>query len=314
MVLGSACTALRLAGQCGQLLSHAAELWMAPLASGGFEALLRLAPLVHGQGGWLRLARAGPLGWAGEVWGEVPMVELPCLFRLTLARSHNSAVASAEPFLVMEEEETLAIHCWQRKCVEGEEGSTEALMPSFKIDPVGMEQLIWCDTVAALAEMPPCAEAPVPAARLRLADEGLASRGELLSAPGESPHGVPQVDAPRLASLAFLRQYVECDVLEEEVLPRLFPSGGGMVRVLSAELAPPIQAHDGRSVAPTAGQPGSLDELFGESCDFRAPALWAAGHEDPLMHHELTSVFLLNEHVGIMLAFHCLEASDPCST
>ena len=47
---------------------------------------------------------------------------------------------------------------------------------------------------------------------------------------------MPREDAPRLASLAFLRQYVCRAVMDEELLPRLLPDGRGVVRVFSAQL------------------------------------------------------------------------------
>mmetsp|Transcript_11616 Transcript_11616/g.27300 ORF Transcript_11616/g.27300 Transcript_11616/m.27300 type:complete len:88 (+) Transcript_11616:315-578(+) len=86
-----------------------------------------------------------------------------------------------------------------------------------------------------------------------------------------------------------------------------------MVRVLSAELAAPTE---GAAPQPQlALRPKSIDDLFSPEADFRVPAPWAVTDdgEDPLALHELTSVFVLSETAGFALAFHCLQAVDPCA-
>ncbi|CAK0894992.1 unnamed protein product, partial [Prorocentrum cordatum] len=119
-------------------------------------------------------------------------------------------------------------------------------------------------------------------------------------------------DAARLASLAFLRQYVPREVLEEEALPRLLPGPGGAVRVLSAALAP--RGEEPALPAPPKPRP-SLDELLADAdfCPSARPWAGADVESDPLAQHELTSVFLVNEAAGCALAFHCLQAVDPCA-
>lgn len=185
-----------------------------------------------------------------------------------------------------------------------------------------LEQLLWYDTLAALAETTPCAEAPVPAARVQIEDEGVSTMAELLEDPHKGSEGVAEEDAPRLASLAFLHQYVRRDILEEEVLVRLLPDGSGSMRVLSAHLAQldaadPVSEGDGRATKPRP-RPRSIDDLFWDDADFRTPVPWATAttgtqEEDPLAQHELTSIFLLGESSGFLLAFHCLQAIDPCA-
>ncbi|CAJ1386366.1 unnamed protein product [Effrenium voratum] len=211
-----------------------------------------------------------------------------------------------------EDEEVLVINAWHRlEAVTIDDPSPEA---------ISQEQLLWCETLRALSETPPCAEASVPAARVILADEGVASYEELLDSPSEEGSGVPKEDAARLASLAFLRQYASRAILEEELLPRLLPTGRGTVRVFSAELA---DSEGGAS--PLQGlqppRPKTLDDLFCEEPDFRKPSHFATGidenfpggHEDPLLGYDLTSVLLLGEESGFLLAFHCLQAKDPCA-
>merc|ERR1719201_2086002 len=95
------------------------------------------------------------------------------------------------------------------------------------------EQLLWYTTVVALSEASPCAEAAVPMQRVELSDEGIATKEELLGEIAE--HDVPKEDAPRLASLVFLWQFVNQEVIEEEVLPRLLPASGSL-RIFSAQL------------------------------------------------------------------------------
>lgn len=340
----------RLSGRSGQVLSHAADLWLAPKAAPGgglelegFEALLRLVPRPrHGASGGagaaggtgrgeMRIARHGPFGAVHESWVEVPMIEHPNLLRLMM----GSATEASQPqeFLVEEAEEILVFHCWQRlqeaAAPEAPSGVVAAPGPTAAEDDaagglaaLSHEQVLWLDVVAALAETAPCGDVPVPAARVRLAPEGLATRAELLGDTGVDPGSVASEDAPRLASLHFLRQYVQPHILEEEVWPRLLPAGGGSaatVRVFSAELAPASATAEVASVpAGSQRRPKTLDDLFQEDMDFRAPLPWAASdappEEDPLKLHELTSVLLLNETSGFAIAFHCLQAIDPCST
>lgn len=274
----------------------------------------------------LTIARPGPLGRVAEQWQEVPLVELPTLLRISMGRGGSAgATASCRDeyscgraggrFLVDDEDEMLVIHCWQRRGDPGVESTWGELEQAAALS---LEQLLWHDALAALAETAPCAEAPVPAARLRLADEGLATREELLEERRRS--SVDEEDAPRMGSLAFLRQYVPRDVLEAEVLPRLLPAGG-TVRVFSVELADGVvvaalgkglRGQSGKGV-PRRPKPKSIDDLFGDDVDFRAPLPWAAAEEpeDSLALHELTSVFLLAEHGGFALGFHCLSAVDP---
>merc|ERR1712228_149988 len=132
--------------------------------------------------------------------------------------------------------------------------------------------------------------------------------------------GVASEDKARLASLAFLRQSLPPTALQEDLLPFLFPPDGcgtGLVRVLSASLEEPAQGTDACSpVGLAKGQPKprSLDDLFREDVDFRAPALASVGaDDDPLKRHELTSVLLVAESPGAVLTFHSLQGIDPCA-
>jgi len=317
-VLGGPATALRLAGKLGQILTHRGRLWLRQKGS-EFDALFILQPLqrVSTAGATsFRIARPSPMGIIEQRWQEVALIELPRLLRLTMDASADrrkaAALAKLEPnFLVDEEEEMLKIHCWHR--VESAASSGAAL------EAISLEQLLWYTTVAALAETTPCAEAAVPMQRIVLSDEGVATREEIL---GEvAQHDVPKEDAPRLGSLGFLRQFVSNEIILEEVLPRLLPAHG-VVRVLSAELAsnsrgggPSIRAQAALGPGPLGShnKPKSLDDLFSDDVDFRKP--WAgASDEDPLMQHELTSVLLLNESNGFVLAFHCLQGVDPLAS
>lgn len=293
-----------LAGRVGQVLSHSAELFLHGDDAGTFEAILRLQPLIHvTREVHFQVAREGPLGAIHEVWSEVAMVELPRLFQLSI--THATSAVGTKQFLVEEEDEILVINAWQR-----DEDKISKLL-----NAISLEQLLWCETLRALAETPPCAEEAVPAARLSLADEGVTTYEELLDSPNEEGAGVPREDAPRLASLAFLRQYVSRQVLEEELLPRLLPKQRGVVRVFSAQL----DEHEGTS--PLKGlrppKPKTLDDLFSENPDFRKPSHYATGMDendpdrgDPLIPYDLTSVLLLCETSGFLVAFHCLQAKD----
>ncbi|CAJ1426250.1 unnamed protein product [Effrenium voratum] len=197
-----------LAGGTGQVLSHCVQLFL--YGSGSYEALLRLQPLNHvpdGREPSFQVDRQTPLGANREVWCELAMVELPRLFQLSMSGQGAVAVPGKE-FLVEEDEEVLVINAWHRlEAVTIDDPSPEA---------ISQEQLLWCETLRALSETPPCAEASVPAARVILADEGVASYEELLDSPSEEGSGVPKEDAARLASLAFLRQYASRAILEEE--------------------------------------------------------------------------------------------------
>ncbi|CAE7042237.1 unnamed protein product [Symbiodinium natans] len=307
-----------LAGQLGQVLSHHAELFLLGCGEGRFESLLCLVPLAHApttRAVRFAVARETPLGALQEVWQEVAMVELPRLFQLSVRNGGAGlALPGKEKFLVEEEEEFLVINSWQREDADSARGDVSE-------DRLTLEQLLWVETVRALADTAPCAEVPVPALRLKLADEGLASAVDLLDGPAELGAGVPPDEAPRLASLAFLRQYATRAVLQEELLPRLLPSGAGTFRVFSAELTTREGSSPLRSLRPP--KPRSLDDLFSDSPDFRKPSHFACGvddenfpegkDEDPLIRYDLTSVLLLCETSGFLLAFHCLQAQDPCS-
>mmetsp|Transcript_63957 Transcript_63957/g.113726 ORF Transcript_63957/g.113726 Transcript_63957/m.113726 type:complete len:460 (-) Transcript_63957:55-1434(-) len=298
-----------LSGLPGQVISHAASLWLCPSREGAFEALLRLRPLVHvpaNRESRFSILRDGPLGPMKEVWREVAIAEFPRLARVMVSGDSAAgtlAVNTRDRYLVEEEDEMLVINAWQR---EGEEA------PAPSTDALSLEQLLWCDVLRALSETTPCAEAAVPAARLRIHDEGLARKEELLDKPKEASED----DAPRLSSLAFLRQYAERAVLEDEVLPRL----GSLVRVFSAELAAADESAPALT-AMKAPKAKSIDDLFLDDADFRKPSSFATGFSDvpgekdadPLQGHELTSVLLISETSGFMLAFHCLQAFDPCA-
>ncbi|CAE7342365.1 unnamed protein product [Symbiodinium pilosum] len=304
-----------LAGQLGQVLSHHAELFLLARGQGHFEALLCLVPLAHSnRAARFAVARETPLGVLREVWQETAMVELPRLFQLSVRHGGTGlALPGKEAFLVQEDDELLVINAWHR-----EEADSES--QDLPKDSLTLEQLLWVETIRALADTTPCAEVPVPALRLKLSDEGVASAEDLLDGP-ENGGGVPPEEAPRLASLAFLRQYATRTVLQEELLPRLLPSGAGTFRVFSAELV----THEGgsplKSLRPP--KPRSLDDLFSDAPDFRKPSYFACGvddenfpegkEEDPLMRYDLTSVVLLCEVSGFVLGFHCLQAHDPCS-
>eukprot|EP00439_Symbiodinium_sp_Y106_P066918 s2710_g10.t11 len=173
----------------------------------------------------------------------------------------NSAVSLC--LSLEEEEEFLMINSWQREDPDsGRRGAAE--------DPLTLEQLLWVETIHALSDTAPCAEVPVPALRLKLSDEGVASAEDLLDGPSELGAGVPPDEAPRLASLAFLRQYATRAVLQEELLPWLLPNGGTF-RVFSVELTTCEGGSPLKSLRPP--KPRSLDDLFSESPDFRNRAL-----------------------------------------
>lgn len=113
-------------------------------------------------------------------------------------------------------------------------------------------------------------------------------------------------DAPRHASLAFLRQYVWREVLEQEVLPHLLPDETCTVRILTAHLKSPDLEETTSSSKPS--MPKSVDDMFDDDVDFRTPTPGAPlFKEDPLSLHELTSVFLVNETAGFAFCFHCLS-------
>jgi len=312
---GGVCTGFRLMGPTGQVLTHKADLWMAtPSDNGGFEVLLRLTPRTHGRGSPFCVDRRTPLGKLEEVWEEVPMVEMPRLLRITMSSTSDELALPGmerQRYLVEEEDTKLVINCWRRRDGEDVEPVDEAASESTRTDGLALEQLMWLDALGALAQTSTCAEVPVPSARVRLSDEGTATRSELLNS--QSAHGVPSEDAAKIGSLAFLGQYVPVEVFDGEVLPRLLPAGGGTIRVLSAELA---DASATRGRPAPARRPRNMDDLFSETADFRVPCPWAStddsGTEDPLANHELTSVFLLSETSGFAVAFHCIEAKDPC--
>jgi len=310
-ILAGAASKLKLVGQCGQILTHSVKLWLTRHSGNEFDALLVLQPLqrhsAKAPSTSFHIARPSPMGLVTQRWEEVALIELPRLLRLTMDASadrRTAAMSQSEPkFLVDEEEEIVKISCWQRtEGVPAKPASGEA---------VSIEQLLWYSIVASLSETSPCAEAAVPMQRVELSDEGIATREELL---GEVPeHDVPKEDAPRLASLVFLRQFVNQEVIEEEVLPRLLPASGSL-RIFSAQLIA-IASQPAIGQFASQNKPKSLDDLFSDDLDFRAPSPWASQgkDEDPLRHHELTSVFLVNESGGFALCFHCLQGVDPLS-
>jgi len=353
-------TSFALASRPGQILSHSGDIWIAASASSSgktstkkqqpFSAILRLRPRPDTLPGaddkrCLLLSRDSPLGPLRETWREMPMVEFPSVLRMMLGEKYSGSSALAaqntKNYLVEEEEEMLVCHCWRREgpSAEGsyhqEEEKQENEFDGFgrgrqkttNKTAISMEQLLWLDTVNALAETSPCEEEPVPAARLRLAEEGSVTRPDLLSV--EEYRGEAEAeDAPRFASLAFLHQFLNTEVLEREVLPFLMPNSAGdgaEVRVFSASLSDDAEAEDQDDDAKDSammarssskGRPASLDDLFHEDVDFRIPAPWATAsstEQDPLKGHELTSVMLLNEHSGFLLTFHCLQTPDPCA-
>eukprot|EP00933_Yihiella_yeosuensis_P034277 TRINITY_DN27788_c0_g1_i1.p1 TRINITY_DN27788_c0_g1~~TRINITY_DN27788_c0_g1_i1.p1 ORF type:complete len:458 (-),score=88.90 TRINITY_DN27788_c0_g1_i1:545-1918(-) len=310
-------SAFHLAGLHGQVLTHAADLWLCETSEGKFESLLRLRPLNHappGQSSRMSILRPGPVADMKEAWCEVPMIELPRLFRIMTcgdASAGTLAKNDSERYLVEEDEEILVINAWRRE-------SPEEAAP-LTTDSLSSEGFLWFDTIRALAETAPCSEAAVPAARLRLSDEGIVTWEDILEGPEHEGAGVPEEDAPRLASLAFLKQYADRGVLEEEVLPRLLPEKNGIVRVFSASLAN-VDKSSPTLTAPRAARPKTIDEIFNDEADFRKPPRWASSDdaglpqaEDPLARHELTSVLLFSEKSGFLLAFHCLQAIDPCA-
>eukprot|EP00443_Scrippsiella_acuminata_P107923 CAMPEP_0115600064 /NCGR_PEP_ID=MMETSP0272-20121206/14704_1 /TAXON_ID=71861 /ORGANISM="Scrippsiella trochoidea, Strain CCMP3099" /LENGTH=470 /DNA_ID=CAMNT_0003035513 /DNA_START=26 /DNA_END=1435 /DNA_ORIENTATION=- len=309
----------RLAGQLGQVLSHDVHLWIAHSSTGSaddFDVLLRLQPCPRRSSGDLTsipILQFGPLGVRCESWEEVPMIECPRLLRLMMGESAAIRPAT-ERYLVEEPEEILVIRCWRRREVCEVEGASADVKHAG--DGISLEQLLWLDVLAALSETKPCEEEPVPAARVKLADEGLATRAEILG--DVSGDGAPAADGARLASLAFLRQYVQMQVLREEVLPKLLPegTGSGSVRIFSAELTESCSMLEPKKpVANNVSRPRTLDALFDDNVDFRRPGPWASTDvtedPDPLHLHELTSVLLLNDRTGFMLGFHCLQAADP---
>eukprot|EP00446_Apocalathium_sp_SHHI-4_P007478 CAMPEP_0177169056 /NCGR_PEP_ID=MMETSP0367-20130122/9383_1 /TAXON_ID=447022 ORGANISM="Scrippsiella hangoei-like, Strain SHHI-4" /NCGR_SAMPLE_ID=MMETSP0367 /ASSEMBLY_ACC=CAM_ASM_000362 /LENGTH=444 /DNA_ID=CAMNT_0018615205 /DNA_START=1 /DNA_END=1335 /DNA_ORIENTATION=- len=326
-LLGLEPSAFRLAGQPGQVLSHDGDLWLVPGASGGFDALLQLRPrhpvVAKPEARCCRVGKHGPMGVMLETWSEVPMVEFPRLLQLMMGR-HGSQLSAAKDarsgFLVEEPDEIVVFHCWHR--VEGNE--------AMNSDSISLEQLLWLDVVDSLAETEPCEEELVPAPRIVFADEGVTSRSELLeeekARTGFEDKEVLPEDAPRLASLSFLKQYVLPEVMKEEVLPRLMPDcagGGAVVRVFSASLsdAPALASASAAALLASARAtplPATLDDLFADDVDFRVPPPWAAPGagpaQDPLRLFDLTSVILLNERSGLAMAFHCLQAEDPCAS
>lgn len=300
--------AFRLAGENGQVLSHVVDLWLkSPDAGCNIDALLRLQPRpAAGDGKRFPIIRKGPLGPSCETWEEVPMVELPHLLRLMLRASSAGTVAtskSAEPFLVNEEEESLVFHAWRRASIEA---GSEPLRRSLDF-----EQLLWYDTASSLSEMSACAEAPVPLGRIRLVENSVANREDILgSGPEEA---AADEDSSRIEALIFLRRYLSAEAINGDVLPNLFSESRGTVRVCRAELAPSVVGGSGNqdgSIAPKC-RPRSIDDLLGEDVDYRKPAPWAVeGMDDPLVRHDLTSVFLLAEHTGFLICCHCLQLRD----
>lgn len=306
-----------LVGHKGCVLSHEVVLWLCKKAVGSFEAVLKLEPRKWaatevGGGRRMCIARPVPMGQMREVWSEVPTIQFPRLLRIMLESSKSN---DERGFLVEEKEEIIVFHVWQRleadECIEACKGECA----------LTIEQLLWLNVVEALGEMDPCDEAPVPAPRIRLVDEGVANCAELMDEDTKKItafSGVPRENAPRLASLSFLRQYVPQDVLRDELLPKLFPQGatsGSTIRVFSAQLED--EQEDAKSVdAPkpdtSVPAPRTLDDLFDDDADFRIPPPWepASGVEDALRGHELSSIILLNERSGFFSAFHCLHMPE----
>lgn len=306
-LLGGAATCLTLSGAPGQILSHRADLW-ARRAAGGVDLLLRMEPSPSAGPG-VKILKPGPLGAMTEAWQEVPLVELPNLLRISMASAGSGmgqqlAQVGGGGLPDAEEEASIVVHCW-RRLAAGEPGAAR--------DGLSLEQFLWYDTLTALADTAPCSETPVPSLRVALKDEGIATSSELLQQAKDRESEAQ--DAPRHASLEFLRQYVPVEVLQDEVLVRLLPGGSGTARVFSAELAPPGAGGERPARGRGGAQPKSLDDLFRDDLDFRKAPAWArrlGADSDPLRHHELTSVMLINERAGFALCFHCLDFCDPC--
>mmetsp|Transcript_11166 Transcript_11166/g.25601 ORF Transcript_11166/g.25601 Transcript_11166/m.25601 type:complete len:467 (+) Transcript_11166:55-1455(+) len=313
-VLEAEAVRYRLCGDFGQVLSHNADLWVRRPNAEGVEVLLKLSPSDYSLGSRCLVSRRGPMGPTSEEWSEVPVVELPQLLRLTMSNGQSDEPAT-ERFLVADEEELLVVHCWMRQSRKAHDDDDDEFdlpqqLSGLSID---LDQLCWYDTQAALSEMEPCAETPVPMQRVVIADEGLATQSELLQ--DAAPNSSEGEDVARHASLSFMRQFVPTEVLEKELLPRLLPEGSGSVRVMSAQLRPVERRV--MSKQPSAPlRPKSLDALFTDDLDFRKVVPWKAsdanGHdEDSLAQYELTSVCLLNETAGFMACLHCLQQMDP---
>lgn len=317
---GEGLRSYQLTGHRGQVLSHTVNLWMLPDSmEGRFTALLRLEPFQFHRASGSKafcLTKQSPMGPLSEAWCEVPMVEQPELLRLMMTGSCGGAAGSTTLAHHGEhEEDKVVIHCWRRQpCLEEIEVEVEVADKKSNSTALGaIDQLLWHDALAAVAETGPCFEVPVPAARLRLEDEGCTTWDELVHSRKAKAGFVPPEDAARLASLAFLSQYVTPEVMEAEVLPRLLPSRTGSVRIWSASLAD-VEACPAAASRP---RPSSLDDLFLEDADFCTPHPWAScaaegeeALEDPLAKFDFTSVFLLGEGAGFLLAFHCLQAAD----
>lgn len=319
---GKPAATFRLAGRLGQILSHDGLFWVRPTGDDAFDALLWLQPFHRPPGSRMKftLSRFGPLGAGTETWSELPSVEMPRMARLTMANAQGGVMPARAggKYLVEEEEETLVVHAWRRD-------PDVSAVPRAGGDaaPIRVEQLLWYDTVAALDMASVCEDAAVPMARLRIEDEGTATYEEVAAPEGERPDEALQgQEAARFGSLMFFKQCIDDAVLREEVLPLLFPNGGGCARVLSADLAPP-ESEERSAVAVDVSRqnskrmPKSIDDLFSDDADFRVPVRWKSAswekERDPLAHHKLTSVFLVNEQAGFLLAFHCLEMLDPCA-
>merc|ERR1719343_300786 len=123
------------------------------------------------------------------------MVELPHLLRIMMGADTNvrSIVPQGDNFLVDKEEEQLVIHAWRRRTDEGSSKASDLTPPPL----TSLEQLLWYDTMAALAETKPCGEERVPMARFRLEDEGIGTLEELLGDGLDSrTTGVPDDDRP----------------------------------------------------------------------------------------------------------------------
>lgn len=333
-ILGGALSGcFELTGQCGQILSHRITLWIKSATDGTHDLLLRAKPCGQARrspaiGRNFKVCRRTPMGPVDSIWEEVAMVELPFLLRIMMGTAPDgksgatgTAIAPHQDgYLVDEEEEFVIMHAWRRR----DGGSDGTGAPPVALD--SLEQLLWYDGLASLAEMKPCLEAPVPASRLTLSDEGLGNKEELLGIGLEERRTAwPEEDRPRIASLAFFRQYVTKQALEHDAAPRLFPDGGSgssssstsrMLRVYSGTLSSASSKDSAAGVATPRPRPKTLDDLFSADVDFRTVAPWDAtrpDEEDPLRDYELTSVFLVCEQTGFVLTFHCLQGVDPCA-
>jgi len=304
-------TKMQLVGEFGHILSHHVELWLHPTESNNIAVLLRLRTPRRDADKGLGVRRQGPLGSIKEAWEEQPMIDFPRLLGLTTEKGSKSDLAIAPEFWFDAEDKEIKIRCWKRSADSTAVGVSNLVGDSWSL--LNVEQLVWCDAISTLAESKASGEEPVPAARLYLADEGVASHADLSACISDASDTVTP-EAPWLSSLKFLNHHVNKDLFHEEVFPHLFPEQSGIVRILSAGLhdakSNSHSKNKGTQDAAAPRRPKSLEEMMEDGLNFRKPSLWS-GSDDPLRFHKLTTVFLVNEHSGAMLGFHCLKGFDP---